>query len=54
MPGEIGASIFSPRPGFGYLFHSLQVEIIANPFAARRPLKFVLNYLPFSADFTVF
>src|SRR5580704_15016146 len=29
MPGEIGASRFSPRPGFGYRFHSLQVEIIA-------------------------
>jgi hypothetical protein len=28
MPGVIGASIFSPRPGRGYRFHSLQVEII--------------------------
>jgi hypothetical protein len=28
MPGEIGASMFSPRPGRGYRFHSLQVEII--------------------------
>jgi hypothetical protein len=25
----MGASIFSPRPGRGYRFHSLQVEIIA-------------------------
>src|ERR1700757_3456300 len=31
MPGEIGASRFSPRPGLGYRFHSLQVEIIAFP-----------------------
>jgi hypothetical protein len=28
MPGEIGASMFSPRPARGYRFHSLQVEII--------------------------
>src|ERR1700722_18131231 len=27
-PGLIGATIFSPRPGRGYRFHSLQVEII--------------------------
>src|SRR5450759_154519 len=31
MPGEIGASIFPPRPARGYRFHSLQVEIIAIP-----------------------
>jgi len=29
--GEIGASMFSPRPARGYRFHSLQVEIIAGP-----------------------
>jgi hypothetical protein len=34
MPGEIGASIFSPRPARGYRFHSLQVVIIAFPSAA--------------------
>src|SRR5581483_4250829 len=31
MPGEIGASMFSPRPARGYRFHSLQVVIIAFP-----------------------
>jgi hypothetical protein len=34
MPGEIGASIFSPRPARGYRFHSLQVEIIYASIAA--------------------
>src|ERR1700716_4267396 len=29
MPGVIWASIFSPRPGRGYRFHSLHFEIIA-------------------------
>src|ERR1700722_17359990 len=29
MPGLIGATIFSPRPGRGYRFHSLQVEIMS-------------------------
>src|ERR1700704_4291957 len=29
MPGVIGASIFSTRPGRGYRFHSLHFEIIA-------------------------
>src|SRR5437764_10802135 len=29
IPGVIGASIFSPRPGRGYRFHSLHFEIIA-------------------------
>jgi len=32
----MGASMFSPRPGRGYRFHSLQVEIIAIP---SRPLS---------------
>src|SRR5215510_6261048 len=31
MPGVIGASIFSPRPGRGYRFHSLHFEIIDYP-----------------------
>src|ERR1700712_446709 len=30
-PGVIGASMFPPRPGRGYRFHSLQVEIIVKP-----------------------
>src|SRR6185436_1663439 len=33
IPGVIGASMFSPRPGRGYRFHSLQVEIIASGLA---------------------
>src|SRR5437763_10952016 len=37
MPGAIGASRLSPRPGRGYRFHSLQVEIIKGPLAADRP-----------------
>src|SRR5450432_2647909 len=36
MPGEIGASMFSPRPARGYRFHSLQVEIIFGPLAASK------------------
>jgi len=35
----IGASIFSPRPGRGYRFHSLQVEIIAIPSRLSKPPK---------------
>src|ERR1700733_4640026 len=31
IPGEMGASRFSPRPVLGYRFHSLQVEIITFP-----------------------
>ena len=41
---------FRHAPARGYRFHSLQVEIIADPLAARRPLIFASNYLPFSAD----
>ena len=40
MPGEIGASMFSPRPGRGYRFHSLQVEIIARTFAISEMRQF--------------
>src|SRR5215213_4467159 len=40
MPGEIGASMFSPRPGRGYRFHSLQVEIIARTFAVSEMRQF--------------
>jgi hypothetical protein len=46
MPGLIGASMFSPRPGRGYRFHSLQVEIIASsqlqklqPFSSKYPAQ---------------
>src|SRR5215212_2363217 len=42
MPGEIGASMFSPRPGRGYRFHSLQVEIIARTFAISEMRQFWL------------
>src|SRR5450631_817016 len=31
MPGVIGASMLSPRPGRGYRFHSLHVVIISPP-----------------------
>src|SRR5271168_5404807 len=37
MPGEIGASRFSPRPMRGYRFHSLQVEIITFSFTPPAP-----------------
>src|SRR6476660_5957528 len=58
MPGLIGASMFSPRPGRGYRFHSLQVEIIApsqpqklQPFSSKTSspkvfLRCNLNILP--------
>jgi hypothetical protein len=39
----IGASIFSPRPGRGYRFHSLQVEIILAPSQLQKPQSFSLN-----------
>jgi hypothetical protein len=43
MPGEIGASIFSPRPARGYRFHSLQVEIIHPPRSTERRYRWFLS-----------
>jgi hypothetical protein len=45
MPGEIGASIFSPRPARGYRFQSLQVEIIfLAPSQLQKPQSYSLNF----------
>jgi hypothetical protein len=41
----IGASIFPPRPGRGYRFHSLQVEIIEVPSQLRKLLAFLSIHL---------
>jgi hypothetical protein len=39
----IGASMFSPRPGRGYRFHSLQVEIIVQSLATLEIRLFLVN-----------
>src|SRR5258708_7942287 len=43
-PGVIGATMFSPRPGRGYRFHSLQVEIIKVPSQRIKCSSFASNH----------
>src|SRR5882724_7275364 len=45
MPGEIGASMFSPRAARGYRFHSLQVEIMIAPTRLQRPRIALTKFL---------
>src|SRR5277367_3314123 len=43
IPGQIGATMLSPRPGRGYRFHSLQVEIMMAPSQLQKSLSFRSN-----------